>query len=255
MKTRILEKLEQLEQENNIEIIYAVESGSRAWGFASADSDFDVRFIYIPRKSWYFSLTPQPDTLQFMDAEKVLDFSGWEIKKTLTLLSKSNMALYEWLRSPLIYREKPIVSELRALADTIWERKSLQYSYVALARNNYRIYIESRTEVRLKKYLYVLRTLAACIWLETEETLPPIVTRELAPVLKTANPAAGKFLDEILAAKAEKSELGTAASNKPVNDWIADRLAYYDRYLAAQPDTKPVLAPLETFLYKTVLDR
>ncbi len=93
MKAKILDKLRQVEQDRNIEILFAVESGSRAWGFASPDSDYDIRFVYKHSKDWYLNLWEQTDTIQFM-TEDDLDGSGWDIRKALRLLAKSNASWF-----------------------------------------------------------------------------------------------------------------------------------------------------------------
>ena len=103
MKTKILEKLKAIEREKNIEILFAVESGSRAWGFASPDSDYDIRFVYKHKKDWYLNLWETKDTIEFM-TEEDLDGSGWDIRKALKLLAKSNASFTGWLFSPIVYR-------------------------------------------------------------------------------------------------------------------------------------------------------
>ena len=100
----IQSRLADIETEHNVEILLAIESGSRAWGFESMDSDYDVRFIYRHRPDWYLSVLPKRDVIVY-PVDDLLDFSGWDIKKTLFLMSKSNPVLLEWLRSPIVYRK------------------------------------------------------------------------------------------------------------------------------------------------------
>jgi predicted nucleotidyltransferase len=104
MKDIILQKLTELEQSENIKILYACESGSRAWGFASPDSDFDVRFIYARNVNHYLSIADMPDVVG-LPVDEVLDIGGWDLKKALKLFLKSNGPLYEWLQSPIVYRQ------------------------------------------------------------------------------------------------------------------------------------------------------
>ncbi|BAO75726.1 hypothetical protein WPG_1496 [Winogradskyella sp. PG-2] len=103
MKTKILNKLSEIERDKNIDILFAVESGSRAWGFASPDSDYDIRFVYKHKKDWYLNLWEKDDTIEFM-TEDDLDGSGWDIRKALRLLAKSNASFTGWLFSPIVYR-------------------------------------------------------------------------------------------------------------------------------------------------------
>ena len=103
MRQKILQRLAEIESKNDVKVLFAVESGSRAWGFASKDSDYDVRFVYIHRKEWYLSLIEGRDVIEELDPDGVLDLAGWDLKKALTLMGKGNCAFAEWLNSPLAY--------------------------------------------------------------------------------------------------------------------------------------------------------
>lgn len=106
LQTRIEDRFTSVEVDHDLRIFYACESGSRAWGFESADSDFDVRFIYAHRPDWYLSvdLEQKRDVIEF-SPDDGLDLSSWDLRKTLGLLWRSNPPLLEWLRSPIVYRE------------------------------------------------------------------------------------------------------------------------------------------------------
>ena len=110
MNHLISSRLTEIESENKIKIVYACESGSRAWGFPSANSDFDVRFIYIRPVEWYLSIDEKRDVIEHPINEQ-LDINGWDLKKALQLLRKTNPPLLEWLGSPIIYIEKYSVAE------------------------------------------------------------------------------------------------------------------------------------------------
>ena len=88
MNTLILERLKEIESRYNVRILLAVESGSRAWGFASKDSDYDVRFVYVHRKEWYLTLIEGRDVIEELDSDGVMDFAGWDLKKALLLMGK-----------------------------------------------------------------------------------------------------------------------------------------------------------------------
>src|SRR5450755_2879949 len=94
MLETIKQKLYELETNQNIRILYACESGSRAWGFPSPDSDFDVRFIYARTTNDYLSIHEIKDVID-LPVNEVLDIGGWDIKKALKLFLKSNAPLYE----------------------------------------------------------------------------------------------------------------------------------------------------------------
>ena len=130
MKEEILERLRQIEKDKDVRIIYAIESGSRMWGFASENSDYDIRFIYINNPRYYLSVNKKKDYIEVMDKEKNLDFAGWDIKKSLSLLLKSNMSLYEWINSPVIYVNSDEMESFISLSEYLWEKKNLIYLYI-----------------------------------------------------------------------------------------------------------------------------
>jgi predicted nucleotidyltransferase len=227
MKTKIIETLQKFEEENEIKIIYAVESGSRAWGFSSPDSDYDIRFLYVHKPQWYFSVLTKPDNLNLMDKDNDLDFSGWDIKKTLNLLLKSNMSLYEWFNSHIVYIDSPQAQQLKDLAIKFWSKTSFIFSYAALARNNYKNYILGKQKVRAKKYLYIFRTLAACLWIEHKKTFPPIEINKLLSMLENENKTVSSFLSDLISIKKQGTELGIIEPKKEINSWIEKKIEYY----------------------------
>lgn len=162
---RINAALERIEEEENVTVVYACESGSRAWGFESADSDYDVRFLYVHPTDWYLTIQPQRDVIE-RSVDGSLDMSGWDLRKALHLFRKSNPPLLEWLQSPVVYREKGSVSSrLRQLMPVYYSPISCMYHYLHMARGNYREYLQGE-EVWVKKYFYVLRPVLACLWIE-----------------------------------------------------------------------------------------
>ena len=117
MKTRILEKLQEIERENEVEILFAVESGSRAWGLESPDSDYDVRFVYKHKHEWYLNIWESKDTIE-ESTEEGLDIVGWDLKKSLQLLAKSNGSFLGWLFSPIVYRADILfLEEMKKVSD------------------------------------------------------------------------------------------------------------------------------------------
>lgn len=252
MKENIIKKLEELEKEHDIKIFHAVESGSRAWGFASQDSDYDVRFLYYHRPEWYFSVLKQADNLVQMQENNLLDFAGWELKKTLNLLLKGNMSLYEWIQSPIVYKQSKEFETLKALAQEFYNPKALMFSYVGLAENNYNAYAD-REKPKLKKYLYILRTLAACRWIEQQQTPPPIEIDKLKGVF-CQDPLIWEFLNHLIEEKKKGTELGLIDSPALINRWIEEQLSYYTSYATSLPDLVKDTAPLSNFFYKTVME-
>ncbi len=168
-------KLDQIEKEQQVSILYACESGSRAWGFESQDSDYDVRFIYVRPRDWYLSvdLESRRDVIE-LPVDEVFDINGWDLRKSLQLMRKSNPALMEWLSASIIYRQNDaFVNDIKRLMPMYYSPKACFYHYLHMAKKNYRAYLRSE-QVRIKKYFYVLRPLLAMKWLEQALGVVPI---------------------------------------------------------------------------------
>lgn len=171
MKDRVLQELKRIEEQYQVRVLLAVESGSRAWGFASPDSDYDVRFIYAHRPEWYLSVFEQRDVIEEM-LPGDLDVSGWELRKTLRLFSKCNLALNEWLGSDVVYREIPeFKTQLASLIPSFFNPIAATHHYRSMAESAFKDnYLDGR--IRIKKLFYVLRPLLACRWIEATGTQP-----------------------------------------------------------------------------------
>ena len=177
MKEKIQEQLRRIEEAENIKILLAVESGSRAWGFASPDSDYDVRFIYIRRPEDYLRLDAVRDVIE-LPIDDVLDINGWDLQKTLRLLHKSNPTLFEWFSSPIVYQKTEFADKFRELMMHYFSSKKTLYHYISMAEGNYREYLQGEI-VRAKKYFYVLRPVLACQWILDRGTPPTMLFSEL----------------------------------------------------------------------------
>lgn len=195
MMNVILSKLNEIEQRENVRILLAVESGSRAWGFASADSDYDVRFIYVRPREDYLRLEKLRDVIE-LPIEGNLDINGWDLDKTLRLLRASNPTLFEWFSSPIVYRETAFAGEFRSVMQRYFSGKRSLNHYLSMAINNSRELLKGDT-VKAKKYFYVLRPVLACRWILDKGTPPPmlfseLMETELDPALK---PEVERLLD------------------------------------------------------------
>lgn len=167
MREEILKEISDIEQVENVKILLACESGSRAWGFESTDSDYDVRFKYLRPRDWYLTIYPGRDVIE-RPIDDQLDVSGWDLKKALALFRKSNPPLYEWLRSPIIYKEEfSVTQQLRDLSEEFFSPVGCMYHYFHMAQGNYREYLKGE-EVWIKKYFYLLRPIMACMWIERD---------------------------------------------------------------------------------------
>lgn len=227
-KSIILRNLEEIERKEKIEVLYAVESGSRAWGFASKDSDYDVRFIYSRPIDWYLSISDKKDNIEH-PVSAMLDISGWDIKKTLNLFKKSNPPLYEWLNSPMVYLEKgSFAQSLRDLIPKFYSIKSSLHHYLHMAEGNYREYLK-REEVRIKKYFYVLRPILACMWIEKHKTIPPMEFEKLLQAQRLDGELVGE-IGKLLKRKRAGDELDIERRIEIINDFLENKLAYFEEY-------------------------
>ena len=166
-------KLLEIEKKENVKILLAVESGSRAWGFPSPDSDYDVRFIYVRPKEEYLKLNGGRDVIEY-PINDMLDINGWDLDKALKLLFKSNPTLFEWLNSPIVYMQNnDFVSEIKAVYDHYFNTKNSLYYYLSMAQGNYREYIKTDM-VKAKEYFYVLRPILCCRWILKNKSAPPM---------------------------------------------------------------------------------
>jgi len=180
MKEKILQKLKEIEIQKNVEILFAVESGSRAWGFASPDSDYDIRFIYKHKPQYYLSLWEKPDVIEFM-TEDDLDGSGWDLRKSVRLLAKSNAPLIEWLFSPIVYfQNDDFVKQMQKLALECFSPIAVLHHYLGTTKNFMEVC--EIDEVKLKSYFYALRTALAGKWIIENNTFPPIAFTDLLPI-------------------------------------------------------------------------
>ena len=195
MRELILQKLEEIEQKESIKILHAVESGSRAWGFPSPDSDYDVRFIYVRNPEFYLKLEKTRDVIE-LPINDTLDINGWDLNKTLRLLHSSNPTLFEWMSSSVVYRQTDFIDQLLPIMDNYFSCKSGLYHYLSMAEGNYRDYLKGDM-VRAKKYFYVLRPILACKWILRTHTKPPMRFSELvdAELEDSLKPVVERLLD------------------------------------------------------------
>lgn len=228
MTDAILTALREIELEHDVRVLYAVESGSRAWGFASADSDFDVRFIYANRPEWYLSIHEKRDVIEkFLPGD--LDVSGWDLRKALRLLQKSNPPLLEWLFSPIVYFEDlEFTKEIRQIAVSGWSPKHCMHHYLSMADGNFRTYLQGDL-VRSKKYLYVLRPLLACRWIERTLTLPPVLFRDM--LVAEPDDAFIGAVENLLARKSAGLELDNVPRDPVLHAFITSELARHQEGL------------------------
>ncbi len=204
MEKRILEYLSKVEKENDIEILFAVESGSRAWGFASPDSDYDIRFVYKHKKDWYLNLWETKDTIEFM-TEDDLDGSGWDIRKAMRLLAKSNASFTGWLFSPVIYRANDeFLNELKKLASENFNPIAGFHHFHAMNKG----FEETlgTDKMTLKSFFYTIRTALCANWIVKKNTIPPVYFKKMYELVEENY---HHKIDKLIRLKSERIEKST----------------------------------------------
>jgi len=227
-RERIVAALEKIQEEEQINILYACESGSRAWGFASQDSDYDVRFVYVHEKDWYLRINVAADS-DVVERPIVddLDLSGWELAKALRLLQKSNPPLLEWFNSPIVYlKNEEFVRRLKALLPEFYSPIACRYHYYHMAVGNYKEYLR-QDDVWLKKYLYVLRPLLAIRWIEQETTPIPVEFETLVSRI-VVDQSLLQAIDSLLEIKKSGKEIDRGPRNPILNTFIESELATFE---------------------------
>jgi uncharacterized protein len=227
MKQEILAALDRVERQNTVRILCAVESGSRAWGFASQDSDYDVRFIYSNPRDWYLSVFEQRDVIEPLE-DGDLDPSGWDLRKALRLLSKCNLALNEWLNSPIVYRELAgFRVQLQALIPAFFNPIAAVHHYSSMANAALGAREES-AEINTKKLFYALRALFACRWIERNASQPPTeFDRLIATVAEGSEKA---WIADLLEWKANGREGDRTTPTRQRLDSMRSELTSFENY-------------------------
>lgn len=239
MRDLIQRRLHGIAREENVMILFAVESGSRAWGFHSPDSDYDVRFVYARPVAWHLSLGKKRDVIE-RPIDDELDISGWELGKALKLAMGSNAVIAEWLQSPIIYHSHPdAISVLSGFARDVLNRKSVTWHYRALALRQQGRLAHPDGGIRLKRYFYILRPVLALRWMRlTDHAMPPMNMQALIAGC-ALQPAELAALDALIARKKDASEAAAAADSVPVlDDLVQSEMAATEAWLAARAGQK-----------------
>lgn len=234
MQEKIKEALRFLEYQNGYKILFAYESGSRAWNFHSPDSDYDVRFVYVRPRENYLSLSPHRDVCESFKGlskgtayeDDLLDIVGWDISKALGLMRKSNPQLLEWLNGPLPYfiRDPAYNESLKSISSKVTQLIPIFMHYRGMAVGNFREYLQG-DEVRYKKYLYVLRPLLAAQYIVDYRRIPPVDFHELCAKTLDSHPEEFRnSLARLLEFKTNVQEKATMPKDPILNSWIEARL-------------------------------
>lgn len=250
MREQVRERLAGLEREHGIRVVYACEAGSRAWGFASGDSDFDVRFLYVRPQPWYLGVTERKDGLDF-PVEGALDFAGWDVKKALRLFLKSNGALLEWLYSPVVYREDDDVMSLwRSLVPDVLNPKALASHYLGMCRRTWLGALQSESVVA-KRYLYALRGLMAASWVVDRRGPAPVRFLELRAGVEVPD-AVDERIEALLEAKCEGEELGEIEPDAVLHGFLERGLEDVGSRISEMPSRFVDVGLLDAFFVRVL---
>jgi hypothetical protein len=238
MKNRIVKELNEIEKNYDVKVIYACESGSRAWGFASEDSDYDVRFIYVHPKDWYLTIADKRDVIEIpFDGE--LDISGWDIRKSLKLLRKSNSPLLEWLSSPIRYRNvSPVMNAFVELSTDAFLPESSCHHYLSMAQNIIANFYDGE-DAKIKSYLYSLRTILCCKWIIRRMNQPPMKIQDL---LKEFLPSGElrELVDKLIYVKSRGSESANIKRSLIFEKYLKKQLNFIETKIPKNPKKIPI---------------
>lgn len=246
MIEKIQSYLNQLEKDHKIEILLACETGSRAWGFPSPDSDYDVRIIYKHNKDWYLALIDEKDSLVEFYENNEIDISGWDFRKCLRLLLKSNPALLERIQSPIIYFAKPdFIKNINGISKEFYSRISTIHHYLGMAKKALSEINESE-EYKLKKFFYALRSSIACLWILEREENPPIEFGIMLNELKIDSNIKNR-IKELISLKSTISESYLHQGEKDIFAFIHQNLKRAESEAKELPSAKGKIKDLNTF--------
>lgn len=221
---KIKDILNDIEQKKKVKIFYVCETGSRAWGFPSPDSDYDVRFIYIHKRDWYLSLSQRKDTIEHMDGE--MDITGWDLRKSLMLLKKSNAPLIERFQSPIIYyADEAFKKEFEELIKQYYSPKAVFYHHYSLAQKFWEE-LKDKSEINLKSYFYLIRSLLSCHWIIKDKTVLPMNIEGLMTLIDDKQ---RNELSELIKLKSGVGEKYLHKADENLNAWIVGSFEILER--------------------------
>ncbi|HYV90181.1 MAG TPA: nucleotidyltransferase domain-containing protein [Chitinophagales bacterium] len=226
MLDKIQNALNEISTHENVKILFACESGSRAWGFASPDSDYDVRFVYVQPKEYYLSIDERKDVIE-LPVNEILDVSGWDVRKALRLFRGSNAVIYEWLQSPIVYlSESGFQKNLWSMAPDYFSLRAGMHHYLSMSINTFQNELQT-DEVKLKKYFYALRPILACKWISEKHEVPPMVFQQLLKVIQSDKKIVNT-IDALLEMKNVSDEKKIIARNDRLNEFIQNEIQRCD---------------------------
>ncbi len=251
MEDKIKKYLTDLEKEKGIEILLACETGSRAWGFPSPDSDFDVRIIYKHHKDWYLSLTEEKDTIECFYENNDIDISGWDLRKCLRLMWKSNPPLLERIQSPIIYQvDKDFQVGINSIAQNTYSRIATIHHYLSMAKKALDEVVSSN-DYKLKRFFYALRASVACLWILDKEEIPPIEFGKMVSGLDLSDNLTNR-INELIELKSTISETYLHNGEQDLIKFMESCLERADNESKSLPASKGQMSELNEFFRNTL---
>ncbi len=251
MNKKISHYLTEIEKNKDIEILLACETGSRAWGFPSPDSDFDIRIIYKHKKDWYLSLNEQKDSLDLMFENNKIDITGWDLRKSLKLLHKSNASMLERIQSPIIYKKNDgFLEEIKIVAQNQYSKIATMHHYLSMAKKFIEEMKESE-EYKLKKFFYTLRSATVCKWILEKDEMPPIEFIKMLNKLDI-NSKLTKRINELIDLKATKNETYYHKGESELLNFIVTCIKNAEENRLKLPSSKGNIDELNHFFIKTL---
>lgn len=234
----IQDGLDRIEKDYQVKILLAVESGSRAWGFASPDSDYDVRFIYMHRPEEYLRIDLMKDVIEWQ-LDEVLDINGWDLRKALLAFGKGNPNVMEWSNSPIIYKQAEEWPQIKDVAMHYFSEKSALCHYYGTANSTLQGFLTGEM-IRYKKYFYALRPLLCCRWIERFHAVPPMEFQTLLKLFDGTDSDLNKELlagiQDLLIRKSETEEKDLNPQIPIIIDFITRECANQKRISDDTPD-------------------
>ena len=231
IQKEIQENLDAIEEKYHVKVLLAVESGSRAWGFASPDSDYDVRFIYVHEAKEYLRVDAMKEVIEWQ-LDEVLDINGWDLKKALLALGKGNPNIMEWANSPIVYRKTDAWEQVWKVAKTYFSEKAALCHYYGTANSTYQGYLIG-DRIRYKKYFYALRPLLCCCYIERYHEIPPMEFEDLMGLFDGTD---GKLSMELYEAIQELLKRKVITEEKDLNSQMPEIIDFIRSEIVRQKE-------------------
>lgn len=250
MKERIIEKLKEIEEKKNVKIIFAADTGSRNFGYAAEDSDYDIRFIYVHKPEKYLSLKKKKETIEVK--EEGMEFIGFDIKKALGFVYKSNIQIWQWLHSANVYVSTETSEEIKKILPDYFKIKEFLYQYAGSAGHAFKRKILGEENPKIKYYINIFIRLATALRLMIDGKFPEKENVDLVLTVPALRRSCKKDFEEMLEKRLAGEE--TMPAHAGTNSFIEYKIK---QILEIADDTKPSpklsVEPLDRIFVKTVM--